>query len=196
MSEKSPENNNRREIREAIESLSPSKLSYGIALMMNHRYDFGGYSVGRSERSYLLDMYLSLNRDYNSEVMQLDPFNNGELFLKIAQLKIKPENEGGRIELNIHDVKDLSCLILRMWIKHYREKVGQIVKGSFSTDTDFSFESEIKRAELVYGLYIQENSIDEDLLDRESENFVNNDFKDLNKYKPEFRWLVDDITKI
>ena len=58
MSEKMPEFN--QEIQESIEKLTNQNLSYALAMYLNHKYDFGGYSVGRSARSFLLDLFFRM----------------------------------------------------------------------------------------------------------------------------------------
>lgn len=187
----------RQEIREAIEKLSNIEISYGIALSLNHKYDHGGYSVSRSERSFLLDMYFRLNREKQSKVADINPFEHGDLFIEEAKSRVRENHTGSRINIDLNNPQDLSCMILRLWILHYREKMEGLGDGGYQgSDVDYSFQSEIQRAELVYTLYIQEQDVAEDTLDTACTSFINEHETDTwRKYKLELGWKVDDLTK-
>ena len=193
--ESSPlQHNSKIEEREAIERLKNSDISYAIALALNHKYDFGGYSVGRSERSYLLDMYFRLNKDSHNNLDNLNPFEDGDLFVEEARKRMGTEYVGDKQELDENNPEDLSCIILRLWIKHYREKMAELGDGGFAgTNVDYSFQSESERAELLYKLYIEEKNVNEDALEKASMEFVNPEDSTLNKYRVELNWKVSDL---
>lgn len=180
---------------ESIEKLKNSDISYAIALALNHKYGFGGYSVGRSERSFLLDMYFRLNRESHEHLADLDPFQDGALFVTEAKKRVVDTFVGKKVEFDENDSEDLSCIILRLWIKHYREKMELLSDGGYvGGDVDYSFNSEIERAELLYRLYIQEQDAEENALDDAASAFLNVDSNGFNKYKLELGWKVDDLT--
>lgn len=179
---------------QSIEKLKNSDISYAIALALNHKYDFGGYSVGRSERSFLLDMYFRLNRESHEHLADLNPFQDGALFVEEAKKRVVDTFVGKKVELDEHNLEDLSCIILRLWIKHYREKMELLSDGGYvGSDVDYSFNSEIERAELLYGLYIQEKDVEENALDDAASAFLNADSGGFNKYTLELGWRVDDL---
>ena len=174
------ENPKDQEQIEKIEALNPEGLAYGVAMQLNHKYDFGGYSVGRSERSFLLDMYFRLNRRENDQVPSLNPFSNYDLFLKIAKSKLLKDYLGNRTDLDIKNPKDLSCIILRIWLNHYRDRVAKLEDDDINfTEKDFSFVSELGVAELIYGLYIQSNDVNEGVLDEFAKQFIDESIVDI-----------------
>lgn len=183
------------EKRESLEGLKNSDISYAIALALNHKYDFGGYSVSRSERSFLLDMYFRLNRESHKNLEGLNPFEDGNLFVEEAKKRVIAEYTGSKDKLDEDNPEDLSCIILRLWIKHYREKMAELGDGGFTgTNVDYSFPSESERAELLYKLYIQEKQINEEALDQASLNFINPEEESFQKYRVELGWKVSDLT--
>ncbi len=144
---------------ESVGKLTNFEIAYGLALALNSRYSSGGYSVGRSERSYLLDFFLRLNHEKMFSVSSLDPFVNQKIFLAEGERRL-----GGRISDNenknsefLDNKEHFSVIVLYLWIIHYRikmvelkvfdshkDKVGDRVSLN---DIDFSFSREIESAE-------------------------------------------------
>lgn len=192
----SKEGGPRREVREAIEKLKNSDICYAIALALNHKYNSGGHSVGRSERSFLFDKYMRLNEQSHEHLAGLNPFGDGDLFIQEAQKRVRSDYKGKKVEFDVKNLEDLSCILLRLWIKHNREKMSELGGGGFKgTEVDYSFNSEIERAELIYGLYIQEHGADEDALDEATKAFINPEADGFHKYKNELGWEVDDLVQ-
>ncbi len=182
--------------KEIIEKLTNIELAYGLAMLLNHKYDFGGYSVGRSERSFLLGLFFRLNQGKTSKLVQdINPFDNGELFLaEIAkreeQIKSGEQKVNSKSKLDLNDKRIFSAIVLRFWIKHYEEEVVKNNQIESVIDKDFSFEGEIKRARTLYNLYLSDLNIDERILDSEGEVYIEPASQ---KYTNAFRWHVDDL---
>ena len=173
-----------------IENLTNFELSYGLAMQLNHKYDFGGYSVGRSERSFLLDLFFRLNWNDTAVVRKINPFDNAEMFLSEAKRRSLSRLVQGRMFF-IDDREIFSGVILQLWIDHYREKISVIKSSGFDTSIDYSFQGEIEKAELIYGLYVGELGIYRKDLIEEGENHIDRSQDTLGRYSNAFRWHVD-----
>lgn len=139
---------------ESVKKLTNFELAYGIALALNNKYSSGGYSLGRSERSFLLDFFLRLNYEKMSSVSSLDPFVNQKIFLaegerRLCKQKSNRENKNPEFQ----DSKEyFSVVVLYLWIIHYKVKMMELLvldghKGEMSlNEIDFSFQSESSRS--------------------------------------------------
>lgn len=189
-----------------IENLTNFELAYGLALALNSKYSSGGYSLGRSERSFLLDFFLRLNHEKLSSVSSLDPFVNQKIFLAEGECRLRKQ-KSSRENKNpeFRDSKEhFSVVVLYLWIVHYKVKMMELRvldghKGEMSlNEIDFSFQSEIRLAEVIYSLCLFEIHVPEESISAEALKYLHpksDEDKGLTKhtYKLELSWHVGDL---
>lgn len=144
--------------QEILSSLSVFQLSYMLSKILNHWYDFGGFSVGRSYRSVLLDLFMSVNRKLN--VIRFDVFKHVEIAKKRAQELIDLRDVVSfQGEIHIRNRKVLSCVLLHMLMQHYVEEIAkndklQADRTLSFNDIDFSFKSHFPMFKILHDLYM------------------------------------------
>ncbi|MBC7981598.1 hypothetical protein H7X65_00810 [Candidatus Parcubacteria bacterium] len=194
-----------------VRKLTNFELAYGIALALNNKYSSGGYSLGRSERSFLLDFFLRLNHERLSSVSGLDPFVNQKTFLAEGERRLILQisgNENGVSEFQ--DTKEhFSVVVLYLWITHYGIKMMElrVLEGYKDlpgerlslNEIDFSFQSEIKSAEAIYSLCQFEAGVPEFIIAGKALKYLHpkSDEDDeapaKHPYKLELSWHVGDL---
>ncbi len=125
-----------------IENLTNFELAHALGMYLNDKYSTGGYSLGRSNRSYLLDLFFRLNQNEGIKAVQrIDPFENQELFLLEISKRLEQieKNDGQMLfdlaeELDIGDKKIFSAVILRLWIQHYQEEIERNARLDHATE--------------------------------------------------------------
>lgn len=151
-----------------VESLTNRELAYLLALQLNHIYDYGGYSIGRSPRSVLLDLFIALNRDTKTDGGDpLKPPYGEQIQIEAEKRCAKNEpslfTEHG--EADIQNPLLVSLLILYKLRNVYKEGVAQIDQAETTTDADLSFEgSPLKLFTTLYTIFLSYLGYTEDEL--------------------------------
>jgi hypothetical protein len=154
--------------QELLESLSVFQLSYMLSKILNHWYDFGGFSAGRSHRSVLLDLFMSVNCKLN--VIKFDVFEHAETATKRAQELIDSHIEHPfQGKINIRNRKVLSCVLLHLLMQHYVEEMVknenlQTEKNPNWNAIDFSFKRHFPMFKLLHDVYMLGVGLSEDQL--------------------------------
>ncbi|MEN9604719.1 MAG: hypothetical protein RJB39_404 [Candidatus Parcubacteria bacterium] len=148
------------ETREKLESMSNIQLAYKLAHHLAYSYDVGGHSVGRSQRSELLDMFMHLNR--TEDVPGVDQFTLSEYIQQeAAKRDIGVSPSLLHAECDTQNPKVMSAIVLHVLMRHYKEQVGvndslAAQSGVSSNDINFSFKRELPMITLIYNLYISQ----------------------------------------
>lgn len=154
----------RREMSEEehsmLKQMNGRQLAYKLALLLADRYDSGGISAERSQRSVLLDLFTSVNR--YMDVPQFDGFYFADKLKDRAEEHMQQQRlpipfKGDIIICN----KRVICAVLLYLLKsHYLLEIERYKnleeREGIGNHIDYSFESQIKDVQLLCAVYMSE----------------------------------------
>jgi len=147
------------QVQKNLHKMNGFELAYKLALLLNALYSSGGYSLGRSTRSALLDLFMTLNKGL--DVQTLPVFNYAEpVRRRVADLihsaSLHKTFEG---RICIRNRKILSAVVLHKLQQEYVRgmvEASKLVSEGKITDADHSFQSLFPLYSLLYDIYLRE----------------------------------------
>jgi hypothetical protein len=143
------------EVQSILDKMNGFQLAYKLSLFLNSLYSCGGYSLGRSVRSYLLDLFMNLNRRCDVQILPVFNFVEPVKTRASALVKAGPSDRSFVGRVCIRNRKILSAVLLHKLKEEYLRGMSEADAGDI-TDVDHSFSSLYPLFSLLYDAYLLE----------------------------------------
>lgn len=176
------------EVQGILDKMNGFELAYKLSLLLNSLYSCGGYSLDRSVRSFLLNLFMGLNGRCDVGILPVFNFVESVKIRASALVKAGPSNRVFAGRVCIRNRKILSAVLLHKLKEEYLRGMSEadaMVGARNITDADHSFRSLFPLFSLVYDVYFHELGLPIERVVRFAQTYEHERLRQLITWYPE-----------